>query len=316
MIERVQLTPAITGLGDLHEPALLALIADVHYRILTRGQITPREIVNKAGEPLYPSIFALHVQVPAERSLEQHALWQSFDLGVDVRSFGRQFLAVDAVIGNAGELPDDVAAWGRLAVPSVRWSGAWTTTRPDGQHELANPSNLPELPRLTALPPAIASAREALTRGAITTAPPRMQPIHYHVHAGRDAAPGRQIMFSQFVVIADAAERTFLTDRVYPAFPASVLDLLSLRERKIFYYANCRANDAIETFATATLRRVDTSASITSSLELINARTKELLALVETTKSVAILSTQPGVLQTIERLLARHGEGRPLNVEP
>ena len=83
MIETVELTPAVVGLGNLHEAALLALFADTHYRILTRGKsTTPREIVNKAGEPLYPSVVAVEAQFPAQRPLASHALWHRFDLGV------------------------------------------------------------------------------------------------------------------------------------------------------------------------------------------------------------------------------------------
>lgn len=327
MIETIELTPAVVGLGNLHEAGLLALLADTHYRILTSGgDATPREISNKAGELLYPSIFALHLRVPPQRLIESHTLWQKFDLGVDVRTFGRQFLDVNGVIGNVGEVPDALEAWTDLALPRVSWSGAWTVTRSGGEHELSMPNaHLPaDAPRLTKVPAAIMAAREAHLRGAISSAPaPNTVPVRYPVLAGRDAAIGRQMMFSQFVVVMNAAEHAFLADHIFPAFPDDLLACLSTIERKIFYFGNCGAGDVIEVHVTAKLERlapagpeasVLPSVTVHSSMELVDARTRRLLALAETRRLLATSPTQAGVVQTIERLFSRHGEGTPMRV--
>ena len=315
MIETIELTPALVGLGDLHEAALLALFADTHYRVLTHGgTATPREIADKSGQPLYPSVVAVHLQAPAQRPIESHALWRELDVGVDVRSFGRQFLEVTAVVGRVGEVPDAVEAWGDLPVPRATWSSAWTATRPGGEHELAMPAAelLAHLPRLTQLPAGINAARDAQARGALPAMPElRGAPIRYPVVAGRDAAVGRQMMFSHFVVVMDAVEREYLGRRVAPAFPSDVLDCVSTLERRIFYFGNCGAGDVIEVRVAATLERAS-PARVRIAMELVDERSGRLLALAEATRNIALPPARAALVPAVERLLARHGEGRPV----
>lgn len=314
MIETIELTPAVTGLGNLHEPALLALVADTHYRIITQGgSATPREITNKAGEPLYPSIFALHVRVPPQRLLGSYELWRRFDVGVDVRSFGRQFLDVNGVIGDVGEVPDVLDAWDNLVLPRVSWAGAWTLTRADGEHEPSLPTTdfLGSVPRIAKVPTALSLAREVQLRRAITprfTPDMKRTPVRYQVAVGRDASIGRQMMFSQFVVVCDTAERTFLTQHVAPAFPAEIVDALATIERRIVYVGNARADETIDVHVTARCERSSpTSFVIATAMELVHAG--RLLALAETRKLVALSETVSGVSRVVDQLFSAHGEG-------
>lgn len=319
MIETIELTPAVTGLGNLHEPALLALIADTHYRIITRGgSATPRQITNKAGEPLYPSIFALHVRIPTQRPLTSYELWRRFDVGVDVRSFGRQFLDVNGVIGNVGEVPDALDAWDALPLPRVSWSGAWTLTRPDGEHEPSLPTTdfLNGVPRITKVPSALSLAREVQLRRAITpgfTPDMKRTPVRYQVAAGRDAAIGRQMMFSQFVVVCDAAERAFLTQHVAPAFPTEIVDALATVERRIVYVGNARADETIDVHVTARLARASaTTFVVATAMELVNAG--RLLALAETRKLVALCEPVSELSRGVEQLYSAHGDGPMVSI--
>ena len=314
-VETVELTPALVGLGDLHEPGLLALFADTHYRILVDGKsATPRTIANAQGEPLYPSVCALRLSFPPERPVDSHALWQRFDLGVDVRAFARQFLEVTCVLGAPGEVPHDTEAWPALALPRATWSSAWTVTRPGGAHELAMPSAdmLANLPRLTKVPAGITAAREVFARGRLwTESRPATTPIRYPVIAGRDAAIGRQMMFSQFLVVMDAAERAVLGEQVVPAFPSALLDCLATTDRRIFYFGNCGAGDVIDVHVASKLERRGGTFAVRSELELVDAQTQKLLALADVEK-LATIPPGSGLGDEIARLLASHGESTVL----
>lgn len=315
-VETVELTPALVGLGDLHEPALLALFADTHYRILVDGKsATPRTIANAQGEPLYPSVCALRLCFPPERPVASHALWQRYELGVEVRAFARQFLDVTCVLGAPGEVPHEPEAWPALALPRVTWSSAWTVTRPGGEHELAMPSAdvLGNLPRLTKVPAGISAAREVLARGRLwTEARPATTPIRYPVLAGRDAAIGRQMMFSQFLVVMDAAERAVLGDQVVPAFSRELLDSLTTTDRRVFYFGNCGAGDVIAVHVASKLERRGEALVVRSELELVDAETRKLLALADVEKR----TQRSGFDEEIDRLLAHHGESTLLAEGP
>ncbi len=315
MIDTLTLTPSQVGLGDLTEFALLTLVANTHYRVLTQGtDATPRQILDKAGEALYPSVFALHLRVPAERPIESFALWEQLGVGAEVRCFGRNFLDVRGVLGKAGEVPESSDAWDGAGLPSVRWAGAWTLK---GEVAMPAPSFLANIPKAAAPPELLSTFRTLQSRGKLGDGPaPSSAPVFYPVVAGRDVARGRQMMFSQFVVVMDYAERVFLTERVRPAFTGELVDCRTTLERRIFYFGNCRADDVVEVTLDARLERTvpgrSEGVAIALTMELTEARTKRLLALAETKKLLAIPAAEVGLLREVERMLARHGEGTPL----
>jgi probable biosynthetic protein (TIGR04098 family) len=323
VIETFCLTPSHVGLGDLNEFALLTLIADTHYRILTKGtDATPRTILDKGGEALYPSVFALHVRAPMERPIEAHALWEKLTVGADVRCFGRSFLDVRGVLGRAGEVKDAPETWTSAPLPSVSWAGAWTLK---GEVSMPAPLFVANVPSAAAPPALLALFRAVQSRGTIADASEPLAPsapILYAVVPGRDVARGRQLMFSQFVVVMDHAERVFLTERIWPAFPCELVECRTTLERRVFYFGNCRADDIVETVVEARLERSappsceDLSfvpgAIVTLTMTLTEKRTRRLVALCETRKLLAIPSGQVGLLREVERMLARHGDNTPL----
>ena len=323
MIETFDLTPSHVGLGDLNEFALLTLVANTHYRILTQGtDATPRAILDKAGEALYPSVFALHLRAPLERPIEAHALWEKLSVGADVRCFGRSFLDVRGVLGRCGEIPDAPEAWTSAPLPRVSWAGAWTLK---GEVAMPAPAFVAKVPPAAGPPDILALFRADQSRGTITEADGPSTPsvaIPYPVVAGRDVARGRQMMFSQFVVVMDHAERVFLTERVWPAFPCDLVDCRTTLERRIFYFGNCRADDVVETVVEARLEKVARptdkdlpfvpAAVVTLTMALTEKRSRRLVALCETRKLLAIPGAQVGLIREAERMLARHGEHTPM----
>ena len=70
-------------------------------------------------------------------------------------------------------------------------------------------------------------------------------PLTYRIHAHRDAAPGRAMIFAKFSEIMDLAERDFLNQGLQPGFSAGILDHLHLLEREMFYYGNCFAGETL-----------------------------------------------------------------------
>jgi probable biosynthetic protein (TIGR04098 family) len=323
VIETFDLTPSHVGLGDLNEFALLTLVANTHYRILTKGtDATPRTIVDKAGEALYPSVFALHLRAPMERPIEAHALWEKLSVGADVRCFGRSFLDVRGVLGRAGEVQDAPETWTSAPLPSVSWAGAWTLK---GEVAMPAPMFLANVPPAKAPPALLTLFRAVQSRGTIAEAagpPASSAPILYPVVPGRDVARGRQMMFSQFVVVMDHAERVFLTERIWPAFPCELVECRMTVERRIFYFGNCRADEIVETVVEARLEKSAPpsggdlpfvpGAVVTFTITLTEQRSRRLVALCETRKLLAIPSTQVGLIREAERMLARHGDHTPL----
>ena len=323
MIETFELTPSHVGLGDLNELALLTLVANTHYRILTQGtDATPREIFDKSGKALYPSVFALHLRAPIERPIEAHALWHKLSVGADVRCFGRSFLDVRGVLGRAGEVPDTPETWARAPLPSVSWAGAWTLK---GEVAMPAPAFVENVPRAAAPPELLTLFRAVQSRGIVDEAggpSTPSAPVLYPVEAGRDVARGRQMMFSQFVVVMDHAERIFLTERVWPAFPCELVDCRTTLERRIFYFGNCRADDVVETVVEARLEKIAPpsgedlpfvpGAVVRLTMALTDKRSRRLVALCETRKLLAIPGAQVGLIREAERMLARHGEHTPM----
>ena len=323
MIETFDLTPSHVGLGDLNEFALLTQVANTHYRILTEGtQSTPREIFDKTGEALYPSVFALHLRAHVERPIETFALWSKLGVGADVRCFGRSFLDVRGVLGRAGEVCDTPEAWARGPLPSVSWAGAWTLK---GEVAMPAPAFVENVPRAAAPPELLTLFRAVQSRGLIgdaggSSAP--SAPVLYTVELGRDVARGRQMMFSQFVVVMDHAERVFLTERVWPAFPCELVQCRTTLERRIFYFGNCRADDVIETVVEAHLEKISPPAGedlaflpcavVALTMTLTDRRSRRLVALGDTKKLLAIPRAQVGLIREAERMLARHGEHTPM----
>lgn len=323
MIETIDLTPSHVGLGDLNEFALLTLVANTHYRVLTRGTgVTPREIADTSGEALYPSVFALHLRAPIERPIEAHALWEKLGVGADVRAFGRSFLDVRGVVGRAGEVHDAPETWDRAPLPSVRWAGAWTLK---GEVAMPAPTFIEDVPRAAAPPELLTRFRAVQARGVVAEAAgpaAPSAPVLYSVEAGRDVARGRQMMFAQFVVVMDHAERVFLTERAWPAFPRELVECRTTLERRIFYFGNCRADDVIETVVEARLEKIAPpsdeglpfapGAVVTLTMALTDGRSRRLVALCEAKKLLAIPKTQIGLVREAARMLAHHGERTPM----
>jgi hypothetical protein len=204
----------------------------------------------------------------------------------------------------------------------VTWAGAWTLK---GEVALPAPAFVANVPVAARPPELLTLFRAVQSRGTIAEAggpSAPSEPIFYPVVAGRDAARGRQMMFSQFVVVMDHAERVFLTERVWPAFPCELVDCRTTLERRLFYFGNCRADDVVEAVVEARLEKIARPAGedlpfvpgavVTSTMALTEQRSRRLVALCETRKLLAVPSTQVGLIREAERMVARHGEHTPM----
>jgi probable biosynthetic protein (TIGR04098 family) len=168
---------------------------------------------------------------------------------------------------------------------------------------------LADIPRLAAPPDLLDLHRAATARGALSEGAPQRvgPPISYGVVPGRDTAAGRQMMFTQFLVIMDFAERELLLERVRPAFPRELVDCRTTLERRIVYTGNCYADDVVDVAVGARLS-AGPPPVVTFSMELTERRTKRQLALAEVKKMFAIPGDKSDLLREMERLLALHGE--------
>ena len=222
-------------------------------------------------------------------------------------------------------VPEDVAHWSNGTWPTMRANNLMVidVSEEGASKRVAVPhgNSIAVLPKLKRPPEAILKAKKVRTNGFVweengsPLACP--EPLTYRVHAHRDAAPGRAMIFAKFSEIMDLAERDFLNQELQPGFPAGILDHLHLLERETFYYGNCFAGETLAVHLRGTMMPCPmdfhgdsltmTSAATTHfHLEITNYRTQELLAMARVRKLLALPAQSQDGLQDVRRLMEHH----------
>ena len=324
MIETVELTLSHVGLGDLNEFALLNLFASLQARVLTAGTgKTLSEIADKDGRGLYPAYYRTHLRVPANRPLARHQLWRPLRIGLEVRTFGRMLLESTCVAGFPEEVAEDPEQW-TDSLPILDGSNMFIVEGEDEEQQVAVPAAgcVARLPSLTAPPESMDRFRRVRTEGSLDPGfdgPLRCEgSIPYPIVAGRDAAPGRNMVFSRFVEIMDHAEWTLLAERVRPGFPTALVACRQLLERETFYFGNCRSGEVVEAEIRGRLvvgppefhgpATAAISVGILSFfLELYQRGSNMLLAAARVRKLLKVPTARQSLLRDAERLLFQYG---------
>lgn len=326
MIENVELTLGNLGLGNLSEIPLLNLFATAHSHGLVQGrERTLAEVADAKGRVLYPAYYMTHLRVPEHALLQRHKLWDTVTVGVDIRSYGGMLLDSVCVLGAQGELGEDPGGWDLDARPSMRASSMFVLAERQGEQQLARPApkQLAPLPQLGKPPDSMERFR-ALQSGAALRPEFRgrlrsERPHQMEVTLWRDAAPGRNMMFSKFSEFANLAEDALLTQDVWPRFPLNLLACAALLERETYYFGNCRADETVEVQTMARFEtcppELETGSSdlvaaglLTFVSELYQVPQNSLLAVCAARKLLAVPSGQHTTLRDAERLLVQHGD--------
>jgi probable biosynthetic protein (TIGR04098 family) len=335
--EEVELTYSHVELGGLREAAAMELFAAALARRLTQDTgIRLPQVTNVRGQRLYPAYYHTHLRVPAAGRLDRFGLWDRVTVAVEAASYGGILIEGRYALGAPGEIggggpgggpgggsgdgPDEAAA-----AVTLHGSSMFVVEGMRDEPEAAPPraGQLAALPRLADEPEAMERFRAARGRGiaagALAGPLASREPIRYRVRSGRDAAPGRNLLFARFVDIFDWAERELLERRVWPPFPAALLDSLAPLERELFYFGNCGAGEELRVVLAGRLAPCPSDlhgadAAVVSAglweaeMEVYEAARGTRLASARVHKLFAVSSARQSALRDAERLVAHHGQ--------
>lgn len=308
LIEAVELNLARNGLGHLREETLLGIFADTQAHALI-GEGTLSDVVDLQGRHLYPAYYHTLLNVPEGKALSDYKLWSKCSCAVEVSSFGGMILSSRYCLAEAGQIPSDPAHW--VAFPNMSAGSMFIVDEPGGVIEAASPKKgcLQDLEKLIRPPVEVNRFRDMRRSGRVEphfkATLPATEPIIYPLESGRDAFPGRNMMFATFSRIMDEAERRYLTRNIWPMFPPKIVDLLCLRERETWYFGNATGGETLRIAIDASLQpsRVGVTqvgampiAIFEASFQIFNATNNMLLAVSHVKKSLAI----PNHLQDLQ----------------
>lgn len=245
---RLQLTMSHVWLGHLNEYALMVLFGNAHSLALTDGLANPPNAIrDRQDRILYPAYFHTHLVIPPSCSLSDFALWDEVETAVTISRFGETLLESSYLLAPPGEIPDDPAAWETRPFPRMSGNNLLVVEAAKGAVSAANPDTIVPLPKVSRPPSAITQAQQIRGEGFAAPTPDsrREELVALTVIPGVDAAPGQGMMFAKFGEMMDRAERTCLSNLPRQGLPTAAFDHLALRERQIFYYANCYAGDPL-----------------------------------------------------------------------
>lgn len=335
LIEDVELTLSHVDLGTLSEFATMALFGNAISHRLTRSRgISTRQILDAEGRTLYPAYYMTHLQVPPGRLLEQFQVWDTVSVGVETRSFGGMIVDSSYALGRKGELAPDATAWDPKALPTMRSGTLFVIEdrRTESQPAVPRADLVAEMPRLTQAPESAGRFKKIQGQGTLVPdfdGPLRpASPILYPVVQGRDVMSGHAVMFATFTRILEDIERILLTEHLWPAFPATLLDRRCLLERETYYLSNSYADSVIRADIAGKITPCPPelamkvgpdlvpAALLTFVIELYQQARGTLLIASRVTKLIAIPAGNQAALRDAERILFRLAKERAHSASP
>jgi probable biosynthetic protein (TIGR04098 family) len=324
LTETIELTMSHVSLGRLNEFALMTLFGNAHSRRLTLDtRILPREIADAAGNLLYPSYYLTHLRVPADRLLRRFQVWDKLSVGVDVHTFGGILLESKYAAGAVGEVPQQVDTWQSSGLASMHAGNAIVIDGKPGEPQPAvpKPGMIATLPKLREAPKLLERFRGIVAQGVVDptfVGPLKHQsPIAYSLEHGRDLAQGHGVMFANFVLIMDHAERVLLSELIWPRFSKPLVDCLATLERETCYVGNVRGEQTLQIGIQAKLspcpenfhgdsRDIVSGGLLEASLQVCDGATNSLLVTSKVKKLLAIPTDQQSLVTEAKRLVFQH----------
>lgn len=253
LIREHQLGLADVDLGALDELAILRLFGDAQAHALAPCHRDPRatirDIVDVAGNRLYPAYYRTHLLVPRDRPLHGWQLWDRVAIGVEVQSFGGMLLESRYSFDSAGASV--------LAGPRMEASSMFVLDGPERTLAAPAAGSVAELERLRKPPEAMVRYR------AMQSFDPRGEPADTELRsatpllrtivAGRDVAPHHQVMFATWTrLLFEVEQHVWISARAQP-WPESVY----LLERELLYFGSCGAGAEIRMTASGAVTHDD-----------------------------------------------------------
>jgi probable biosynthetic protein (TIGR04098 family) len=328
LTERVELTLSHVGLGAMTEVAMMTLFANAQAHALTAGTgLKLGDISDVDGSALYPGYYHTRVRLPPFTPLSRLGAWDEVSVGVEVKTFGRMMLESSYVLALPGGVPPDPAQWGASGLPTMNGHSLFVVDGVAGAPKVSTPREgaLAQLEKLEHRPEAVDRFRKIQASAVGQWLPSRpirsSAPLRYRLFPGRDAPPGRGVLFAKFTEIMDCAEHELLSTRLDPPFPSPWVAGARVVERDVYYLRNCRADDTLEIAIEGDLAPCPESllprehpplaaALLRLSFRLMEERTRDLIALGDVTKVLAAPAQQQPSAQAVEDLLLAYHPGR------
>src|SRR5262245_50250151 len=234
--------------GALSEIALLAHLQDLQWTELGRlaGCPASRQ-VDADGREVYASIYFVDVDGPPDAGLRAYRPDDDLEILSTLGRFGQTMLEAEHVL-----VPPDPVSVPPPSGVRVRLSNVLGALGAGPDHlRIATPVNgrIDAFPAPPTQPKSYRLAREAEFRGAFfeppAGAPPLWSPSHattIPINPDRDLNGVGLLYFANYVAFLDAAERAALEES---GMPATSLDGRVTVRRRIGFYGNARASDAL-----------------------------------------------------------------------
>lgn len=312
--EVTELTLSHVALGGLTEAAAMDLVGNAHCHRLTAGTgHSIRGIVDDAGRVVYPGYYYTKLDVPSQRPLGLHRVWDRVAVEIDVRRYGALLLASRATL--CGERDDAGADRATLLA-----CNSFYVDRPGREKEAITPrpGTVAALPPLKDAPWAHevrAVPRmflDSQARGSIDPAfegnVAHAASARYTPRFGHDMPWGEHIAFSRYASILAAIERDCLHSAA-EAFPAEASAWCETLRRETLYCASIAEESAL--VARIRMRVVPDSAraappgrELAAELEsVIDVRRGSDDALVVSAKTIRVIALPRGSRDMREKLL-------------
>ena len=260
MAESVEIGMPLMGIGNLCENAFLKYLGDVRWRHITHlTGIPSRQLVDDAGNRLYPAFFYVELRFPKTRPMSSFGENDTLMVMDTVRRYGGSVLdgtvyliPPESLSLAARPLSNIEEALGR-GIPAVRMSNAFVM-KFDGAEWLKRSrpkdgilDNIAELPG----PPDSLETSKSVQAGARLSAPvdgyfalhQTETPYTYPIQPDRDVNGVGLLYFANYPLFLDLAERHALQTE---SWPDSLINTRSLFNRRIVYLNNAAWHDSLD----------------------------------------------------------------------
>ncbi len=325
-IHSMQLTMSHIGLGELNEYALMIMMGDAHSLYLTEGKPhTPDELLDNAGNKLYPAYYMTHIKVPPSNLLYHFELWDKVKIGVEVKKYGetilesRYFLSKDNDIGNK--------RWEEIEKSNVfmKANSLFVVSAESDKNShrtvsIPNAERLADLKILEKPPSSIRKSNKIRSNGFSTVTDHKIirndEPIKYKIIPGKDCSPGHALIFAKFVELMDHAEFLLLTNQMKPGLSINLYNHMKVIERETFYYGNCFEGEILDVYLKGWFNdcpvdyhgdnlQIISAGIIDFAIEIYLSKTNMLLSIAKVRKLIAIPTKYQELVQDIKRLFQK-----------
>jgi len=251
--------------NQLSEVELLKIFGDLQWsQIAAALRCTPHDLVNEAGERLYPSFVQVEACFGPSGDISRFQEGSRIRARCGVRFYAGQFVEGLVVFDDRDvppqAIPEAWAASDRSVRPSpwVSMTNAFVTRVSESNRlKTFRPAGIPSsgLPEIAEKPESLTAHERVMNDGrielpiqcdvAVPLAPRDDAPIPYAISPENDLNGAGLVYFARYVAMMNHAERTFLSSRLDRPFSGPLIQCLSSERRRTFFYSNAGPTDEV-----------------------------------------------------------------------